>query len=344
MKKNKVLSVLTLTSIAAFSMTPYASAADSAAGLDLNSLDSLVSDTATTTTNTWNTAPVTETAPTSAATEKISEINIVFEAGTTLEANASTKILAKVSAWTTELDDTKVSLVATVSNTDGWVVWTATYNKDTKLFEIPYTAPNNGANVSIVFKATGMTDTTNTFEKTENITINAPKATSDNATTTTTSEEQPIINTTSTNTASTTEEVKVIENKEVKEDVKLEANVLSTKLIWDNRIVVSFDRELFLPEEPLKLVSITKASDNTTVKVNNVTLGEDKKSLVILTDKLEGKVEYKVAINEVVDGETKKKISVVNGNLTVTGLNEVAIIIIASLLTLWVIANRRKKA
>jgi len=105
-------------------------------------------------------------------------------------------------------------------------------------------------------------------------------------------------------------------------------NIVETKVIDENRLKITFDRIIFLPDDPLSLVKITKSEDKSDVKISNITLSEDKLSLVVLTSDNIDKVPYLVTITEVIDGKTKKKVSVINSELTVTGMNEFIIVIL----------------
>jgi hypothetical protein len=95
-------------------------------------------------------------------------------------------------------------------------------------------------------------------------------------------------------------------------EAPVEVNITETKVLDENRLMVTFDKKVFLPEDPISMVSIVKSSDKSPVKVVNISLSEDEKSLIVLTSDNLSKEEYTLSINEVIDGETKKKMAVVN--------------------------------
>lgn len=95
-------------------------------------------------------------------------------------------------------------------------------------------------------------------------------------------------------------------------------NVVKTEVLDGNRIKVSFDKEIALSDNPLEMVSIESVKDKSKVELTNVTLGQDKKSLVIFSKDALKKEEYHVIVNSVVDGQTMKSVSVANGTTTVS--------------------------
>lgn len=310
--------------------------------LDLDSLDSLISEpNKTTNSATTNTANV----------WTVSNVEVVVQWGTQIPVNKKTDIMVKVTSSTSvAMNDTNVKLdiIPTDKTKNNFKVENITYNSEEGYFVVPFTPTDDKEDISFTVKVTSLNNEKDFLEKLQTIKpLKAEANTAKVETTANTNEpktedkkEETVIET---KDEIKTEDIIPVKEKEEAKDKKLEANILSTKIIGTNRLVINFDRELFLPEEPLSLIKLTK-KDNTEVKLSNVTLWDDKKSMVVLTSEDLGKEEYKLSINEVVDGETKKRINVVNSTLTVTWLNEVLVVLFALLLTSGVLFYRRKNS
>ena len=120
-------------------------------------------------------------------------------------------------------------------------------------------------------------------------------------------------------------------------------HITKTEVIDLNRIKVTFDTEIALSDKPLEMLTIESVKDKTKISLSNVTLGQDKKSLVILTKDSLAKEEYHVVVNTVVDWKTMKTVSVVNGTTTVSGLAETLLFILASLTTVMAMVFTKRK-
>lgn len=136
------------------------------------------------------------------------------------------------------------------------------------------------------------------------------------------------------------EEVLEIQN----EEKTLEANIISSEMLGENRIKVSFDIEISIPEEnPMNSVTIETIEEKEKVKISNIVLGEDSKSVIISTENNLEDEAYRVIINEVLNKSTMKKATLVNTETTVTGTSEIIMVVLALLLsTMFIYFSRRK--
>jgi len=314
----------------------------SVSALDLEEIgnDTAASATATTTT------PATTTTWTETKAVKISNMEVIFN---------DTKLAADWKSTTTmyirvndnnenSISDADIDLQVNINsneNWDKWSVWTIAYDKESQLFNATYTAWKTAWSVSFKVIATSKADSTVKLEQWEDFTLEAfvePVATPVVETAVTpTNNVDSIINTLETTETASTDTTKATETATTES-----VNIVETKVIDENRLKVTFDKEVFLPDEPLSLVKLTKNSDGSEVKISNITLSEDKMSFIVLTADSIKEEPYKLTITEVINGETKKKMSVINSELTVTWMNEIMVVILWLLLISWVIAYRRK--
>jgi len=235
------------------------------------------------------------------------------------------------------LTDKDVKLDITVSDWN-WTIDSINYSDDKEVFEVEYTAWKKEGTVSFTIKAISKADPEKKLEQLEDFTLThyeEPKK-----------EENVKEEVSNTLKALEETETKTEENneEEVSEDKVIEGiNIIGSKIIDTNTIKISFDKKIFLPEDPLSLIEIKKSSDGEKVAIENVSLSNDEKWLIVLTSKPLEKEPYVITINEVIDGETKKKVSVANPELTVTGLSDYVFFLIWLMLTSGIIFSRRRK-
>lgn len=78
-------------------------------------------------------------------------------------------------------------------------------------------------------------------------------------------------------------------------------NIVKTEVLDLNRIKVTFDNEIALSDTPLEMITIESVKDKTKIELSNVSLGSDKKSLIVFSKDSLKKEEYHVIVNSVVD-------------------------------------------
>lgn len=298
-------------------------------------------DAATDTTQTTNETSTTEDTTTN-DNISISNMDVVFDKDSLpADGKSSTIIYIKVNdSNNNSLDDSKVDLTVTPEN-DNWKIEKIEYKKDTQLFEVTYIAGTTAWNVWLKVKAVAKSDPSIKLEQLEDFKLTeVPKKEVKEQNDTTTSND---VNDILTN-LDKGDNVKEEKGTNTETNTKInDINIISSKIIDENRLKITFDRKIFLPDDPLSLIEIKKKEDGSKVKIANVTLSDDEMSLIVLTkDNLE-KVPYLVSINEVIDGDTKKKVTVTNWELTVTGLNEIFIFLVWILLSSGIIYIRRRK-
>ena len=291
-------------------------------------------------TQTEQTTETTDTANDETAAEvNISNMDIVFDdESIPADWKTKTKFYVKVSDdQDNALSDKDVKLNVKVSDDNG-TIWEINYNKDTEVFEVEYTAWKTEGTVSFTIEAISKADPEKKLEQLEDFTLShyeEPKKEED--------VKEEVSNT-----------LKALDETETKEETKTNEdnneekviewiNIIGSKIIDTNTIKISFDKKIFLPEDPLSLIEIKKSSDGEKVAIENVSLSNDEKGLIVLTSKPLAKEPYVITINEVIDGETKKKVSVANPELTVTGLSDYIFFILWLMLTSGIIFRRRKQ-
>lgn len=319
--------------------------------IDLWSLDEIDTTNTNTETSVENTA-VNENIT-------LSDMEVIFADSKEIPADGKeTTILVKVSddSWNS-LSDTNVELELEITDNDDfskWSIWEITYDSELEAFNVVYISWNIEGEVFLTLKATIKWNETVSIEQAEDLLLITPKIIEENV---------DVINNDISLLDETSEEINTLENlesftlddistetesiidvnSEDTENVEIWANIVSTKVMDENRLKVEFDREIFLPDEPLELVSIKKVSDSSEIKVANITLSSDKKSIIILTTDNIGNEQYHLSISEIIDGETKKKVNVINGELTVTWFTETIIMILSILLFSLFLFIRNKK-
>lgn len=328
--------------------------------INLNSLwETTTTNTNTTTTvpfETWTWNASTTTTTTSWTNKTASKVLIIPEF-TSLPADGKkvVNVIVQVLSYNEDVltwDDVEVTAEIVWNDTSNslWLFQTWAYSVENKYFQFTYTAwtkawdvqlkvvaksKSNPANeISQVEKLVLLASTNNNISTTQWTDLNNISVTSlDNATT----ESQNVNpnNVLSQNTTSSwtnTESVNV-----------WNIHITKTEVLDVNRIKISFNKEIALSEVPVDMVNIESVKDKSKLEVSNVTLWEDKKSLIVFSKDPLKKEEYHVIVNTVVDWETMKAVSVVNGTTTVSWMWELILLLLAFLTSIWFFAYKRKQ-
>lgn len=248
------------------------------------------------------------------------------------------------------LSDTQIDLDVVLTqnddNTKGEIK-NVEFDSESELFNVTYVAGSEDWTVNFKITATSKSDSSIVLEQGEELTLEKFEPIIE----TTTNEEDNNIdsilenldNTETVTEEDNTEEILNVENEETStEEVSTEGiNIMETTVIDEKRLKITFDRKIFLPDNPLSLVDIKRTSDDTSVKISNVTLSEDEMSLIVLTLDEMTEEPYLVTLSSVVDGETMKKVSVVNWTLTVTWLFDHIYLVIAMIIGAWIFYRRK---
>lgn len=301
-----------------------------AADIDLGALDT---DTATTTSGTTTTgATVSNTGTTTASTgstatseKKVSKVTIIpWTPSVDANDKKAVEVIVQVQDSSNQsLTDSDIEVKAEIVNGDATsgVFSTGAFQPDTKYFNFSYKAGSKVGTVTLKVTATSKSNPTDTVSQTQTIeVIETAKLT-----TTSVKDNVMVEPTTSTGVTST---------GSTESGTTAGVHITKTEVLDLNRIKVTFDTEIALSDKPLEMLTIESVKNKTKINLSNVTLGQDKKSLVILTKDALAKEEYHVIVNTVVDGKSMKSVSVVNGTTTVSGFGELLLIALASLAAL----------
>ena len=278
----------------------------------------------------------------------ISNLSVVFNDD---ELPADSKSETTIIVWVYDNDDRLLSdeeidlKVEITQNNDStkWKIKDIKYSPEDNFFNVTYVAGSVEWYVTFKINATSKFSSDVTLEQWEELKLIAYNEPIVPVLEDVAVEEKNDTNKNVENILNTLEDKEIKSEDELKTETKsTEINIVETKVIDEYRIKITFDREIFLPDNPMSLVKIEKVSDKTDVAISNIALSEDKMALIVLTSDAMDKEPYMVSINEVIDGETKKKISVVNGELTVTGINEIIFIVLWLLAFSLIVLNRRK--
>ena len=278
----------------------------------------------------------------------ISNLSVVFNDD---ELPADSKSETTIIVWVYDNDDRLLSdeeidlKVEITQNNDStkWKIKDIKYSPEDNFFNVTYVAGSVEWYITFKINATSKFSSDVTLEQWEELKLIAYNEPIVPVLEDVAVEEKNDTNKNVENILNTLEDKEIKSEDELKTETKsTEINIVETKVIDEYRIKITFDREIFLPDNPMSLVKIEKVSDKTDVAISNIALSEDKMALIVLTSDAMDKEPYMVSINEVIDGETKKKISVVNGELTVTGINEIIFIVLWLLAFSLIVLNRRK--
>ena len=304
------------------------------AELDLGALGG---DATTTTETTTSGSTTPDTTVSTTSEKKVSKITVIpWTPSVDANDTKPVEVIVQVQDSANQpLTDSDVELKAEIVSGDATsgVFSTGSFQADTKYFNFSYKAGSKAGTVTLKVTATSKTDATDTVSQTQTIeVIESVKPTVN----TTTVMEEPETSTGTSNVST--------ESTESTESGSTEGvHITKTEVIDLNRIKVTFDTEIALSDKPLEMLTIESVKDKTKISLSNVTLGQDKKSLVILTKDSLAKEEYHVVVNTVVDWKTMKTVSVVNGTTTVSGLAETLLFILASLTTVMAMVFTKRK-
>jgi len=322
----KILSKLLITIIALSAVVPATLAVD---------LSALGGDSGTTTGTTTETTTGTTTGTTTEIGKNISKIQIVTEVPTVpADGKRTINVIVQISdASNNYLSDADVNIKAEIVGNDSsnslWVFSTGSYSQEDKYFKFSYTAGTKAGEIQLKVTAISKTNKINEVSQVEKLTLTEFIA------------ETPVITNVEPVLASTWTDV-MAESTSKSETVS-DLHIVKTEVLDLNRIKISFDNEIALSDSPLDMISIESVKDKTKINLSNVTLWEDKKSLIVFSKDSLKKEEYHVIVNSVVDGKTMKAITVANGTTTISGMGEIAILILSLLASLGYVLHKRKK-
>lgn len=340
----KTFSKLLITTIALWALTPSTFAVD---------LNALGGDTPATASGTASSGATTETATstgkntvaTTATTEKtVSKIQIVTEVPSIpADGKKTINVVVQISdASNNSLSDTDVDTKAEIVWNDAtnslWVFSTGSYSQEDKYFKFSYTAWTKASEIQLKVTATSKTNKSNEVSQVEKLTLTEAVAETPVNTMT-----EPVTTTAETVTA-TGSDIMAEPTSEVKSEsgTTSDIHIVKTEVLDLNRIKISFDNEIALSDAPLDMIAIESVKDKTKINLSNVTLWDDKKSLIVFSKDSLKKEEYHVIVNSVVDWKTMKAVSVANGTTTVSGMWELAILILSLLVSLGYVLHKRK--